>query len=80
MKTKLIILVLVLCGLSFAGDKTKTKVAPKDTLIWIQKAEILRYIESQEKELDASKSKLEGQRNLLQLMPDSVQIIQKKQE
>jgi hypothetical protein len=70
------IIILILCSIGFAEDKTEP--AKKDTVIWMSKSEILRYLDEDDKQIDIRKSENSGQRKLLYLMPDSVQIVQKR--
>ena len=78
MKMKLILFVLFAFAFSFAQEKKQ--VVLKDTIVWVQKTEILQYIEAKQKELDVAKAQFEGQLTLLRMMPDSVQVIQKKKQ
>jgi len=84
MRTVLIfIAILMACSLSFSQKKP----IQKDTVIWISKAEILKYNEQQIKYMEDSKAQYVGQNTLISQMPDSVNgkptmlpIVQKKRE
>lgn len=75
-----IISIFILCSLSFAQEKPKAKPEPRDTVLWVKKAEIEKeLIEQAQKQLDAIQSELVGQRKLLSVQPDSIQIKKKIQ-